>query len=262
MRSRTSFTIGVCALLIYVHPLGAEITGWRGDGTGKYPAATPPLNWSQSSTRVETLRFSAETPIGADAGSVMQDGVIRDWLVVGPLPLSQRSGAEPSALPDEPGLAPVAGQEAGTKKWRKVTVESAYLDFTRLVGKPEDDDSAAFAFTNIYSPLGGRFRLSLTTVGHARLWVNGKPSKQMGTRIVMDLAKGWNRLLLRVTRGENDWYVVPVFRGEGRCDYDQSGIVWRTSLPGTAPGFTEAESAQERRLLSATRSICSASHTI
>jgi outer membrane protein assembly factor BamB len=229
---------GTCAAVTCLNVLGAEpLAGWRGDGTGKYPAANPPTAWSRTSTGVKPLRFTAEVPTGPESGVAMIDGVVRDWLVVGPLPMEERGGGEPSALADEAALAPVAGQPAGSKQWRKVTLDSAYLDFTQLVGKPEDEDFAAFAYTNIYSPLGGRFRIHCTIVGHARLFLNGKPLVPMGTRITLDLAKGWNRLLLRVTPGEKDWYAVPVFRGHGQCDYDETGIAWRVSLPGTWPGF-------------------------
>ncbi len=183
------------------------------------------------------MRFSAEAPAGADAGTAMTDGVIREWLVAGPLPLTQHGAGEPSALPNEAALTPTAGQAAGTKRWKRVKLDSAYLDFTRLVGKAEDEDSAALAYTNVYSPSGGKFRVSLTTVGHARLSINGKPPASMGTRLIVELAKGWNRLLLRVSPGEKDWYVVPVIRGEGHGDYDQSGFAWHVSLPGTMPAF-------------------------
>ncbi len=238
IRGSTLFLLAACSLLRCASAFGEPpCIGWRGDGTGKYPNATPPIAWSRTSTAVKSLRFAAQTSTSADAGTAMPDGVIRDWLIVGPLPLTQKTGTEPSALPDEAALAPTVGQEAGSKRWRKVSLESAYIDFTRLVGKPEDEDVAAYAFTNVFSATGGKFRLNLTTVGHARAWINGKPPSNMGTRLTMDLAKGWNRLLLRVSPGEKDWYVVPVFQGQGRCEYDESGIAWRLSLPGVAPAF-------------------------
>ena len=230
--------LGICSILPSAGVLAAPpVVAWRGDGTGKYPDATPPLAWSRTSTAVKSLRYGAELATNADAGTAMADGVIRDWLVVGPLPLTQTKGQEPSAIPDEAALAPTAGQAAGAKQWRKVSLDSAYLDFTRLVGKPEDEDVAAFAFTHVFSPTGGKFRVNLTTVGHARLWINGKPPSAMGSRLTIELAKGWNRLLLRVSPGEKDWYVVPVLQGQGRCEYQQSGIAWRVALPGAAPSF-------------------------
>ena len=151
--------------------------------------------------------------------------------------VTKRAATRKCALPDEAGLSPGAGQDAGPKKWRKIAVDTASLDFTRLLGQPEDEDFAAFAFTNVYSPSGGKFRINLTTVGKMRLWINGKPPASMGHRMVIELNKGWNRLLLRVTPGEKQWYVVPVIRGQGNCQYDESGIAWRTQLPGTHPAF-------------------------
>ena len=60
--------------------------GWRGDGSGKYPAADPPTSWSQTSTAIEGLRFSAGKAAREEAGIPMPDGVVRQWLILGPVP--------------------------------------------------------------------------------------------------------------------------------------------------------------------------------
>src|SRR4051812_35955605 len=95
---------GICALFASLTGAAAgQTSGWRGDGTGKYPAAThSPIAWSRTSTVVKGLRFSARKPAGAaDDGTAMPDGVIREWLVAGPFPLANRGAPDQSALPDE-----------------------------------------------------------------------------------------------------------------------------------------------------------------
>jgi len=42
---RTKASLAVLVLCVVVAPAGAETVGWRGDGTGRYPAADPPVRW-------------------------------------------------------------------------------------------------------------------------------------------------------------------------------------------------------------------------
>lgn len=62
----------VCMTVLFLTLLGAmpgdvmSATGWRGDATGRYPAATPPLSWSKTSNVVWNTRlphFSNATPL-------------------------------------------------------------------------------------------------------------------------------------------------------------------------------------------------------
>ena len=85
--------------------------GWRGDGTGKFPAADPPTQWGRVSTAVEDLRFHAG-PGGrapdfsaGSAGTPMPDGVIHQWLVLGPVPSRGTTSFEQDTLPGEAELA-------------------------------------------------------------------------------------------------------------------------------------------------------------
>jgi hypothetical protein len=223
------------ALLALFTPLPAAPSGWRGDGTGTYPAADPPLAWSRISTGVEGLRFIASKPAAADTGIAMPDGVAREWLIAGPIPIFKQ-GEEETALPNESQLTPEAGQPAGQTKWQKVTLDSAYLDFNRLFGKPTDQSVAAYAFTNIYSSTRGAFRLNLTCINAGVLYLNGKKFP-IGARMNLDLIQGWNRLLLRVSPAEKDWYAVPVFHARGKAEFHEKNVAWRTPLPGVQPAF-------------------------
>ncbi|MBI3830666.1 MAG: PQQ-like beta-propeller repeat protein [Planctomycetes bacterium] len=42
-----SFAISIIALLLCAAAARAEVSGWRGDGTGRYPNATPPIEWNE-----------------------------------------------------------------------------------------------------------------------------------------------------------------------------------------------------------------------
>lgn len=55
-------------------------------------------------------------------------------LIAGPVPLVKQ-GEEEIGLGNEAALAPEEGETAGAGKWRKVTLDSAYLDFNRLLGR-------------------------------------------------------------------------------------------------------------------------------
>lgn len=165
----------------------------------------------------------------------MPDGVIRQWLILGPVPSPQENPAQQDVLPGEAELAPEEGQKTGQWVWKTITVDTSWLDFAALLGKHKD--ALAYACTYIYSPTGGTFRLNLSYVGNVRICVNGKASKPIGTRFQLDLTKGWNRLLLRVSSGEQDWFVVPVLHGWGGGSYRQTNIAWRTPLPGVMPAY-------------------------
>ncbi|MCL2641481.1 MAG: hypothetical protein FWD53_11585, partial [Phycisphaerales bacterium] len=67
--------------------MGADqVVGWRGDGTGVYPNTSPLTKWQQISEVVAGLRFQAAPPNGEEAsGTPMPDGIVREWLIVGPI---------------------------------------------------------------------------------------------------------------------------------------------------------------------------------
>src|SRR6187551_3551973 len=49
-------------------PLGTNPVGWRGDGSGRYPEANPPIHWGQTATSLEQLRSQATKPNANDLG--------------------------------------------------------------------------------------------------------------------------------------------------------------------------------------------------
>ncbi len=75
--------------------------GWRGDGTGKYPDANPPVTRGRVSQAVKALRFQANRPKEGDAGVPMQSGAAREWLVLGPVPLADLAAFGQETVPGE-----------------------------------------------------------------------------------------------------------------------------------------------------------------
>src|SRR6266566_247252 len=127
-----------------------HIVGWRNDGAGKYPDPNPPLTWSSVSRAVNGLHFQSASPNdAAAAGQPMPDGVAREWLVLGPIPFSPDKKIEEEALPDEAQLSPNQGDKTAALSWKKISLDTAYLDFAALFGKSHD--VVAFACTRIHS---------------------------------------------------------------------------------------------------------------
>jgi hypothetical protein len=215
--------------------VSAPAMGWRGDGTGKYPTADPPITWGRISTAMKGLRYLAGKPKGPETAAPMPDGVIRQWLILGPVPIPKEGGVQQDALPNEAALAPDENQRTGQWVWKKASSDAAYLDFTALIGRSAD--ALAYACAYVYSETSGPFRLNLTSPGSARVYVNGKAAQPSGMRFKADLIKGWNCLILKIASGEADWFAVPVLHGWGNAQYEETNIAWRTPLPGVAPGF-------------------------
>ncbi|MBM4042353.1 MAG: hypothetical protein FJ290_28000 [Planctomycetes bacterium] len=227
--------LSLLVCLSSAHALAAA-QGWRGDGSGKYPDADPPITWSRISKAVSGLRYPVENPTEVVAGKPMRDGVAREWLVLGPVPLPPEAKVENDTLPNESDFAPVEGDKVGELAWKKVAADAALLDFAALFGKRPS--GVAYAFTNLFSETGGAFRLNLTYVGGVRIVVNGKPGPPFCARAKITLAKGWNRILLKASPGEQgDWFLIPILHACPPADYEETGIAWKAVLPGAHPGF-------------------------
>lgn len=211
----------------------AAVAGWRNDGTGRYPAAAPPLTWSRTSAAIRTLRFHAGKISDGSAGAPMADGVIRDWLVLSPAPEGGRVDKE--FVPEEARLDPAENEKLGDGTWKKVTLETAWLDFAALLGKA--DKAVGVAATNVFSPTGGRFLVNHTQLGGFRIVLNGKPLPPAYGRSTIDLEKGWNRILVKAATHESGWAFTVTLHAKAPADYEESNIAWRVPLPGVQGGF-------------------------
>jgi outer membrane protein assembly factor BamB len=168
--------------------------GWRGNGTGLWPDARPPLSWSRQPLGVlADLRARPGRPDGkaaADAKEAadaprLEKGLVRDWLVIGPFPVadSVRNFNE-SQLGDEATVQPLAGDKVGALVWKPLT---AALDDRWTFGSPLMPvadlaaavggfkiNQVAYAHTNLFTAKGGRVRALVEHAHGMKVWLNGK----------------------------------------------------------------------------------------
>jgi outer membrane protein assembly factor BamB len=212
---------------------GESPAGWRGDGTGRFPAATPPTAWGRVSKPLRALRCQASRPKPSDTGAAMPDGVIRDWLILSPAPAGAK--VDKDVIPDEANLSPADGEKAGDGTWKKVHVDTAWLDFSQLIGKAEK--GVGIAATHVFSESGGKFLVHVTQLGAFRMVVNGKALPPQYGRYTIDLAKGWNRLLLKVAVHDTGWACTISLHARLPAEFEDTHIAWTLSLPGVTGGF-------------------------
>ena len=229
-----------------------ESVGWRGDGTGLYPKADPPTQWQRVSRSVAALRFQADAPKGDEAtGKPMPDGVIRQWLVLGPIENKSIKTEAADALfaEDQSKLSPASGQQAAGAAWKAFDTETNFLDLAKLYDTyGKNVSQVAYAHAYVYSPAEANILLDVNHTMSLHLWVNGKLThkvKEAELNYVpqaVKLQKGWNRLLLRATpqplpeKGESrpiggSWYASVVFQAAPDAEYDQKNIAWRSLMP-------------------------------
>ena len=239
--------------------LAGEVSGWRGDGNGKYPRANPPLDWGRIAESVKELAAQARRPEGngppAKANAI-PDGVIRQWLVLGPLPI-ERSQKPEEILPNAESLMPDENVKAGGKAWQAVTLETSVMDLCSLMKIPPDKGGyAAYAHAYVWSPSGRpvAYNSMFQGQGTSRIWLNGTAVCSSGRnidigscrRVVLPLRRGWNRLLVlnaKTKTHRKSWWISGSFYGE-ESDYETRGIVWMTPTP--APGASSPVIAGDR----------------
>jgi outer membrane protein assembly factor BamB len=178
-------------------------SGWRGNGTGLWPDARPPLEWHRIPRgALDGLRASAVPPQGeksADAPLVAK-GLVRDWLLAGPYAVDDSvKDFDRDFLAGEATAKPAEGRTVGAAAWRAATVTSPsgppddiwvfgaaelpWLDLAKAIGFRRNQ--LAYAHTYLFSPRGGPVRF-VADHGHGlKAWVNGKevyrsPQRKMG----------------------------------------------------------------------------------
>lgn len=218
--------------------------GWRGDGSGRYPDASPPVHWGRTAKSLRQLRAQAARPKDGQTGQPIADGVVREWLVLGPVPWDEDSQPwKKDLLPNESDLAPDENQKTGDLTWNRVAAETACLDLRNLFAVEKIVSAVAYAHAYVYCEADQAYRVywPVSSGSKLRILLNGSElDPAAGWRGAVRLAKGWNRLLLRISCGkgadtnnrEASWYLRLLFYGADGCQYESRNIRWTTPLPG------------------------------
>jgi len=247
--------------------------GWRGNWTGLYPDASPPLRWGRiAEGAVAGMSCQAAKPAlsTARAAQPVQNGLIRDWLVLGPLPVddSVQDFNRPQ-VPDESALEPEEGGRAGGLVWQRLelkklpdyerwgTTELDWIDLTEVFDyKP---NQIGYAHTYLHCERAGRVGVVVDHAHGMKAWLNGKVvytnadrgvglgsyvgiSRQKqdlvnfhSPRFEIELGRGWNRLLLKLsTYNRRGWrsqeFAMRLIDLEPVA-YAEENLVWVTELP-------------------------------
>jgi outer membrane protein assembly factor BamB len=267
-------------VLLVLSPSPADpaepVNGWRGNGTGLWPDTKVPLRWQRiprgimADLRTRSDRPADPSQVGAAVARI-QNGQVRDWLVLGPFPIrdSVRNFNE-AQLPDEAKTQPAAGDQAGGRVWKKMF---AQLDDPWAFGPatiPVADLAAAvggfrrnqvaYAHTYLFSPEGGTIRAVVEHAHGLKAWLNGKviysePGRGGGmgnyyafsrvelgvydpsfaARFNLELKPGWNRLLFKVSTYNKEGWTEQRFSLRlmdlPTVRYENKNILWMTELP-------------------------------
>jgi outer membrane protein assembly factor BamB len=219
------------------------VSGWRGNGTGRWPDADPPVSWHRLPRgALDGLRASADPPRGKGHGDapLVAKGLVRDWLVAGPFAVANSvNDFDRDVLGGETTAQPAVGQKVGVVAWKRASVlpddlmvfgtaELPWLDLAKVVGFRRNQ--LAYAHAYLFSPRGGPVQI-VAEHGHGlKAWVNGKevyrsPERGMALgfytaisqhelrhldqpspRFSAELRPGWNRLLLKLSTPDREGF--------------------------------------------------------
>lgn len=242
------------------HPIG-----WRGDWTGRYPAANPVTEFSYYPKSPSWgLRYQLNKPAAGDDGKnaiEVKRRTLLEWLVLAPV---EAKSLDEETIPSEAALEPSENDKAGELVWRKYAIDAAkaaanvsvpMLPMDALAtGKP---NGMAYAHVYLYSQVKGKIEFYTCQSKAAKIWVNGKvvhndpkggqstPALNYvcyaacehwkgelmmlgrgGTHIPVELEKGWNRVLIKGNSTLNLHLVETP-----DVAYEKKNVVWATKLP-------------------------------
>jgi outer membrane protein assembly factor BamB len=236
-------------------PSPVRPVGWRGDGSGRYPAATPPIEWGRT---IKSFFIGLKSQVGkpkadAEAGELLNMGALRDWLILGPFDVKD-GGAKEEYVKGEATILPQEGEKVGNKEWQRWRISVAkqsqswgrlVLDLALAYGKEQKQEwqnhpgtlepLCAYAQTSIYSPADGKARLRFEGTNGKMAWLNGVPVKMPGqyeASPVVEFKRGWNNLVVKALSSKQNWHFSACVLPPEPLAYETKNIVWMTPMPG------------------------------
>lgn len=142
----------------------------------------------------------------------------RSWWMIGPFAYGDHTGYN-EVFPPERELnlaAEYAGEGGALVKWSYQTSPTYSVDLRALLKIPSPANSVAYAFSYLHAPARTPANVRIAFADSAKVWWNGKQvfaahrhPKWMLLRdpaadsVPVTVEKGWNRVLLKITRSEN-----------------------------------------------------------
>jgi hypothetical protein len=227
--------------------------GWRGDGTGCYPNANPPVEWHRRVNGEFGLACSAKKP-GAEVPPLEKTIAfgLREWLCLGPWITADRIKSMTDELIPEKTVEPELGAKGGDFTWEALPMDEHLANLAAKFGEvplkpgqqPWDvkDVKVVYAHTYIYTEQEGPVHLRITASQGLKVFLNGACvgdyTKTRDAAVsdgpVLKLNKGWNRLLLKLWGynpiwGFRAWIEKPPAQHK---DYDSKNIQWTVNSFG------------------------------
>ena len=249
---------------------GEPVSGWRGNQTGLWPEASPPLHWSRvPKGALENARQSAfplkDAPL--DQSPLLMKGLTRLWKVLGPF----EPASSDIAKDDQPGEGDWSPERSPEGRvWESLqapeddvqvfgTAELPWLEVGKAIKAKHRQ--VAFAHAYLHSQRGGPAQIVVDHACGLKVWINGKEayrSKESrvglglypavsrhelshsisgSPKFPITLQSGWNRILLKLTAGSAENAAA-----EMKCTlrlldppnvaYETKNIAWMKRLPG------------------------------
>ncbi|MGD0089324.1 MAG: hypothetical protein ABSE73_05330 [Planctomycetota bacterium] len=165
----------------------------------------------------------ASAVLAAEEFKTDDEGFIRDWLVLAPIPLeAENNGAEEidkQQLKDEGKIQPKAGDKATANKkelaWKQIKAKDYYFDYAIILGQiTEQSIGYSVAYLVADEEMKG-LTLQMGSNDQGKVYLNGKELvKFTETRTVdkdqdqaqnVTLNKGVNTLVFKVINELNNW---------------------------------------------------------
>jgi hypothetical protein len=255
-----------------VSPASEPTSGWRGNGTGLWPEAKVTTEWSRIPHRSTERLWCRGNPSPNEkpgATEVVEKGLIREWLVIGPFGVADsEKNFDDDLLNGESLVEPNVGNNIGDHKWTPLTspaddpmvfgtADVPWLDVGKAVGFKINQ--LAYAHTYLFSPRGGPARFVVDHGEGLKAWLNGRevyrqPKRDMALGFYTNLSKielnhqvakspsfavelkpGWNRLLLKLSSpriaGHTDMRCHLRIMDPPGVPYETKNIQWIAELP-------------------------------
>ncbi len=231
-------------------PSPKQPVGWRGDGTGKYPGATPPIHWSRICKQTAALKCSFAIPTNQSPANAVPAGAgfFTEWLVAAPISCAHVTNAINQELTlGEASLAPQEGDKIGEVTWKQVQTGDSILDIGKMHW-PMTTQQAAYAQSCLYSEKPVKIWFHINCSISSVLWLNGERKHAIankardinGSFLLLDLKSGWNRFVFKFTPqkdGRDDFpescaLLCRFWPADEPREYTEKNIAWITTMPG------------------------------